>query len=121
MIDAQSGDKTFRQKRADKLVRLRKHPRILHAQANQVIDVKKSAVIDFLSRHPPEGKAGTPVPPAVHADGRSYACRPKFRSTLSDASLISDRTVGDSRGQAVAIDRASVGFRVAAEILDQGP
>ena len=43
-----------RQQFADKLVGFRKDPRVFHAQTDQVIDIEKAAIVDFLARHPPE-------------------------------------------------------------------
>ena len=56
MINAQSLNCVFRHQLAQELMSGGKYMRILHAQADQVVDVKEAPVIDFFSGNPPVGE-----------------------------------------------------------------
>ncbi len=57
MIDAQTIHLASIDQIEYQAVRGIKYLRIFHAQAGQVVDVKKSPVIDFIARDPPVGQS----------------------------------------------------------------
>src|SRR6185437_10935467 len=57
MINAHALDQIFRQQLPQQLVRGGKHARVLHAQPDQIIDVKEPPVINFLAGDPPVRQA----------------------------------------------------------------
>ncbi len=54
VIDAHGRDQAIAEESPDELVRLGKDPRVLHAQAHQVVDVEESPVVDLLRGDAPE-------------------------------------------------------------------
>src|SRR5690242_7612588 len=57
VVDAHPGNHSLGKQSAQHAMRRRKDARILHAQANQVVDIEETAVVDLFARNSPVREA----------------------------------------------------------------
>ncbi len=53
MIEADAGDRAFRDEIEQQRVRGVEHARVFHAQAREIVDVEEAAIVDLVERRAP--------------------------------------------------------------------